>query len=316
MVQTSDITAAAEALNAGKLVAFPTETVYGLGGDARSDSAVAAIYAAKGRPQFNPLIMHVATLDAAQRLGVFNASAKLLAESFWPGPLTLVVPKQADCQVSLLASAGLDSIAIRVPAHPATRELLAAFGGPIAGPSANLSGRLSPTTADHVREQLGDKVAAIVDGGPTKVGVESTIVSCLTEPPSLLRTGGAAREEIEAVLGQRLGGAEMDDGKPLSPGQLQHHYAPNAAMRLGVLKAEAGEALLAFGPEAPEHDGPLLNLSPSGDLVEAAANLFAYLHRLDRQAARIAVMPVPETGLGEAINDRLRRAAAPRTLDV
>lgn len=316
MVHSSDITAAAGALKAGKLVAFPTETVYGLGGDARSDAAVAAIYAAKGRPQFNPLIIHVESLEAAERLGVFNNSARVLAERFWPGPLTLVVPKQADCPVSLLASAGLDSIALRVPAHPASRELLAAFGGPVAGPSANLSGRLSPTTAGHVREQLGDKVAAIVDGGPTKVGLESTIVSCLTDPPSLLRAGGAAREEIEAVLGLRLAGAVMEDGKPLSPGQLQHHYAPNAKLRLGAESVEAGEALLAFGPHVPDHQGVMLNLSPAGDLVEAAANLFAYLHELDSQADRIAVMRVPETGLGEAINDRLRRAAAPRTLDV
>lgn len=316
MPQASDIAAAAKALMAGKLVAFPTETVYGLGGDACSDHAVAAIFAAKGRPQFNPLIMHVASLEEAQRFGDFGPRALELAEAFWPGPLTLVVPKKADCGVSLLATAGLDSIALRVPAHALARELLAAFGGPVAAPSANLSGRLSPTRAGHVREQLGDKVAAILDGGPTEVGLESTIVSCLTEPPSLLRAGGVARGDIEAALGLALAGGEMEDGKPLSPGQLQHHYSPDASLRLNVETPDDGEALLAFGPDVPAHSGLMLNLSPTGDLVEAAANLFAHLHALDAEAARIAVAPVPEEGLGEAINDRLRRAAAPRALDV
>lgn len=316
MVQTSDISAAVKALKAGELAAFPTETVYGLGGDACSDTAVAAIFAAKGRPQFNPLIMHVESLGRAQSYGVFEDRALQLAKHFWPGPLTLVVPKQPDCAVSLLATAGLDSIALRVPAHPAARQLLAAFGGPVAAPSANLSGRLSPTQAGHVREQLGGKVAAIVDGGPTSVGLESTIVSTLTDPPSLLRAGGAAREDIEAALGLKLAGGEMEDGRPLSPGQLQHHYAPEAALRLNANAPEEGEALLAFGPDVPAHGGLILNLSPSGDLVEAAANLFAHLHELDAKAQAIAAMPVPEVGLGEAINDRLRRAAAPRTLDV
>lgn len=314
MVQTSDILAAAEALKAGELVAFPTETVYGLGGDACSDMAVAAIFAAKGRPQFNPLIMHVESLEKARSFGVFTARALELAERFWPGPLTLVVPKTADCAVSLLATAGLDSVAVRVPAHAEARQLLAAFGGPVAAPSANLSGRLSPTQADHVRDQLGSKVSVIVDGGPTSVGLESTIVSCLTEPPSLLRAGGLARGDIEAALGISLSGGEMEDGKPLSPGQLQHHYAPEAMLRLGAETVEDGEALLAFGPNLPAHKGLMFNLSPSGDLVEAAANLFAHLHELDAKAERIAAMPVPEHGLGEAINDRLRRAAAPRAL--
>ncbi len=316
MAQATEIKAAVQALKSGRLVAFPTETVYGLGGDACSDHAVAAIFAAKGRPQFNPLIMHVESLAQAERYGVFGQRALQLAEAFWPGPLTLVVPRQADCGVSLLATAGLDSIALRVPAHPLARELLAAFGGPVAAPSANLSGRLSPTQADHVREQLGSKVAVLLDGGPTEVGLESTIVSCLADPPSLLRAGGVARGEIEAALGLRLAGGEMEDGKPLSPGQLQHHYAPAAALRLNAETPVEDEALLAFGPNVPAHDGLVLNLSPSGDLVEAAANLFAHLHELDARAERIAVSPVPEEGLGEAINDRLRRAAAPRTLDV
>ncbi|MEM8645887.1 MAG: L-threonylcarbamoyladenylate synthase [Pseudomonadota bacterium] len=316
MGQTPDIADAVAALNAGKLAAFPTETVYGLGADACSDTAVAAIYAAKGRPQFNPLIMHVAGLQEARRYGTFSEMALKLAEAFWPGPLTLVVPKSADCPVSLLATAGLDSIALRVPTHPMGRALLTAFGGPVAAPSANLSGRLSPTHASHVREQLGDKVAEIVDGGPTEVGLESTIVSCLTDPPSHLRAGGVAREEIEQALGLKLAGGEMEDGKPISPGQLQHHYAPKATLRLHAERAEPGEALLALGPDVPAHEGAVLNLSPSGDLQEAAANLFAFLHELDARAGRIAVMPVPETGLGEAINDRLHRAAAPRTLDV
>lgn len=316
MGQTPDISAAAEALKAGQLVAFPTETVYGLGADACSDTAVAAIFTAKGRPQFNPLIMHVGSLEEARRLGTFSTAAQKLAEAFWPGPLTLVVPRGTDCPVSLLATAGLDSIALRVPAHPVGRALLSAFGGPVAAPSANLSGRLSPTHADHVRDQLGDKVAVIVEGGPTEVGLESTIVSCLTDPPSHLRAGGVAREEIEQALGVALAGGEMEDGKPLSPGQLEHHYAPRAALRLNAQRAEPGEALLAFGPTVLSQNGLVLNLSPSGDLQEAAANLFAYLHELDAKSDRIAAMPVPETGLGEAINDRLRRAAAPRTLDV
>ncbi len=317
MGHSQDIQATAQALKDGHLAAFPTETVYGLGGDACSDAAVAAIFAAKGRPQFNPLIMHVESLAVAQKFGVFNARALDLAHRFWPGPLTLVVPKVQECAVSLLATAGLNSIAIRVPAHELARELLAAFGGPVAGPSANLSGRLSPTQAEHVRDQLGDKVAAIVDGGPTQVGLESTIVSCLTDPPGLLRAGGVAREDIEAALGVDLAGSEMDDeGKPLSPGQLQHHYAPNAALRLNAQTVQPDEALLAFGSEVPAHEGLMANLSPSGDLAEAAANLFAHLHLLDAKAKRIAAMPVPEVGLGEAINDRLRRAAAPRTLGV
>ena len=316
MGQTPDIVTAAEALKAGRLVAFPTETVYGLGADACSDTAVAAIFAAKGRPEFNPLIMHVGSLEEARRFGTFSPTALKLAEAFWPGPLTLVVARSPDCPVSLLATAGLDSIALRVPAHPIGRALLSAFGGPVAAPSANLSGRLSPTLADHVRDQLGDKVAVIVEGGPTDVGLESTIVSCLTDPPSHLRAGGVAREEIEQALGAALAGGEMEDGKPISPGQLQHHYAPRAALRLNAESAEPGEAVLAFGPNVPAHDGLVLNLSPRGDLQEAAANLFAYLHELDASADRIAAMPVPDTGLGEAINDRLRRAAAPRTLDV
>ncbi len=316
MALDDDIASAVAALKAEQLAAFPTETVYGLGGDATSDRAVAEIFAVKGRPQINPLIVHVVSLEEAKNLGEFGAAATLLAEHFWPGPLTLVVPKVESCEISLLASAGLGSIGIRIPAHPIGQKLLQVFGKPVAAPSANLSGRLSPSTAEHVRDQLAGKISTIVDGGETQVGLESTIVSCLTDPPALLRPGGLSREDIEAVLGGPLQSNTDDEGRPLSPGQLQHHYAPGANVRLETDKVGPGEALLAFGPAVPENTGPMLNLSPSGDVVEAAANLFAYLHELDRQADRIAVMPIPAHGLGEAINDRLRRAAAPRSLDV
>ncbi|MEM7428005.1 MAG: L-threonylcarbamoyladenylate synthase [Pseudomonadota bacterium] len=315
MTHDPQIARAVAALSAGELVAFPTETVYGLGGDATSDDAVARIFAAKGRPEINPLIVHVADFAAARRLGSFNAGAERLASRFWPGPLTLVVPKAPDCSVSLLATAGLDSIGIRVPAHPRAFSLLRAFGKPVAAPSANVSGRLSPTRAEHVARQLSGAVAEIVDEGPTEVGLESTIVSCLTDPPALLRPGGLGRTEIEAVLSTPLQDGLDDQGRPLSPGQLHNHYAPDAAVRLNASSADEGEALLAFGPEVPVHDGPMRNLSPSGDVTEAAANLFGFLHDLDAEAGRIAVMPVPNGGLGEAINDRLRKAAAPRPLD-
>lgn len=312
-VTEEDIDRAAAALKRGELVAFPTETVYGLGADATSDTAVAAIFAAKKRPRFNPLIVHVASLEAAMALGRFDGDALALARAFWPGPLSLVVPRNAGCAASLLVSAGLDTIALRVPAHPVAQALIAASGLPIAAPSANVSGRISPTTAAHVRESLGDAVAVILDSGPTSVGLESTVVACLGGPPRLLRPGGVDRTHLETVLNRRLESPEGDPERPASPGQLESHYAPAAGVRLEARTVAPGEALLAFGPKPPPHDGPMRNLSPSGDLNEAAANLFRFLHELDTErVGTIAVMPIPRDGLGEAINDRLRRAAAPR----
>jgi L-threonylcarbamoyladenylate synthase len=307
------IQAAGASLRAGELVAFPTETVYGLGADATNGRAVAAIFAAKGRPRFNPLIAHVTDAEAALSVARFSDDARRLAEAFWPGPLTLVLPKADGCPVSELATAGLDSIAVRVPAHPVARDLLKAFGGPVVAPSANQSGHLSPTTAEHVRADLDGRVDLILDGGATNVGIESTIVSCL-EMPTLLRPGGLPREDIERALGHALLDLEqpMSDEAPLAPGMLASHYAPRTPLRLSARDVRASEALLAFGPNAPPalHT---LNLSASGDLVEAAANLFSHLRTLDASGAHIiAVMRIPNEGLGEAINDRLARAAAPR----
>ena len=302
------ISAAAACLAAGGLVAFPTETVYGLGADARNGEAVARLYAAKGRPAFNPLIAHVGSLEAARRLGRFDAAAEKLAGAFWPGPLTLVLPKQPNCGVADLALAGLDSVAVRVPAHPVARALLAAFDGPVVAPSANRSGHVSPTNAAHVLADLRGRIDMVIDAGPCPVGLESTIVACLDEP-TLLRPGGLAREDIERVLGRALVIAPTDDAAPIAPGMLSSHYAPKAKLRLDVETAEPGEALLGFGP-AP---AATLNLSPRGDLIEAAANLFSHLRTLDASGVqRIAVMKVPHEGLGEAINDRLKRAAAPK----
>jgi L-threonylcarbamoyladenylate synthase len=309
----------ARALAEGGLVAFPTETVYGLGADATNPAAIARLYQAKGRPSFNPLIAHVSDLRAATRIGRFDAQAIALAEAFWPGPLTLVLPKTRDCAVADLATAGLDSIAIRVPAHPVARDILRAFGGPVVAPSANLSGHVSPTTAAHVQSDLAGRIDLIVDGGAVEVGVESTIVGCFDEP-MLLRPGGVPRGEIERVLGRALvqppEDADGDTGQPLAPGMLASHYAPRTRVRLNAERIEPGEAVLAFGSIAvPGVDAAsaVLNLSAHGDLTEAAANLFGYLRALDAQGARaIAVMPVPHHGLGEAINDRLRRAAVGR----
>jgi L-threonylcarbamoyladenylate synthase len=309
MTAHTDIDAAAEALRAGQLVAFPTETVYGLGADATNDAAVARVYAAKGRPSFNPLIVHVPDPQAAFALGQFSAEAQRLALAFWPGPLSLVVPRRADCPVSLLASAGLSSIAIRVPSHPMALELLKAAGRPVVAPSANPSGKISPTTAEHVRRHLKDKVAIVLDGGRCKVGVESTVVSLLEGGPKLLRHGGIPRSEIEKALGHPVA-VESHSERPHAPGQLSSHYAPHAELRLNADAPREGEAYLGFGPLHAH--GPW-TLSATGDLVEAAANLFRLLHDIDATGvARIAVAPVPHHGLGEAINDRLQRAAAPR----
>jgi L-threonylcarbamoyladenylate synthase len=314
------IAAAAHCLAAGGLVAFPTETVYGLGADATDSGAVARLYAAKGRPSFNPLIAHVADAAAARVLARFDAAAERLA-AFWPGPLTLVLPKTPACPVADLATAGLDSIALRVPAHAVARDILGAFGGPVVAPSANRSGHVSPTTAAHVAADLAGQIDLIIDGGPTPVGVESTIVACLGDRPVVLRPGGLAREAIERVLGEPLADPPnaslqpADQGDPLAPGQLASHYAPKARLRLDAESVRPGEALLAFGPmrfPGAEQASTVLNLSSESDIIEAAANLFSHLRALDASgAAVIAVMPVPHEGLGEAINDRLRRAAAP-----
>jgi L-threonylcarbamoyladenylate synthase len=297
---------AARLIREGRLVAFATETVYGLGCDATNGNAVAAIFAAKDRPRFNPLICHVTGLAQAEVLAEIDERARALAERFWPGPLTLVVARRPSSPVSLLATAGLDSIAIRAPDHPVARALIEAAGVPIAAPSANRSGALSPTTAEHVAASLGECVSMILDGGPCRVGLESTIVALLGPEPVLLRPGGVPVEAIEALVGP-LGAP--GEGPVQAPGMLSRHYAPNRPVRLGAREKELpGEALLGFGPGSDDAD---LNLSPRGDLAEAAANLFAMLRALDRpDVPAIAVAPVPETGLGLAINDRLRRAAA------
>ena len=305
------IEAAACCLAAGGLVAFPTETVYGLGAAAGNGAAIARLYTAKGRPRFNPLIAHVADVTAARRCGRFDSAAEQLAAAFWPGPLTLVLSKQADCGVAHLALAGLDSVAVRVPAHPVALALLAAFKEPVVAPSANRSGHVSPTSAVHVLADLRGRIELVLDGGNCPIGVESTVVACVGAP-RLLRPGGLPRDEIERVIGRALDIAPTADEKPLAPGMLSSHYAPKARLRLNASEAEPGEALLAFGA-APASDALTLNLSPRGDLIEAATNLFSHLRALDASGAKtVAVMRVPRKGLGEAINDRLARAAAPR----
>jgi len=306
-VDDASLMRAVEILRAGGLVAFPTETVYGLGADAASPRAVARIYAAKGRPSFNPLIAHVADLSAARREARLGAPALRLAEAFWPGPLTLVAPAAPQGRVCELARAGLSSVALRIPSHPAALALLRAFGGPLAAPSANVSGHVSPVTAAHVAEDLAGRIDLILDGGRAQAGLESTIVSFLGETPALLRPGAIAREAIEAVLGTKLAEAQVGI---VAPGMTSAHYAPRARLRLDARTLEPGEAGLDFGG-ALAGEGMILDLSPSGDLIEAAANLFAYLRELDaRGATRVAVAPIPSHGLGEAIRDRLRRAAS------
>jgi L-threonylcarbamoyladenylate synthase len=301
-------------------VAFPTETVYGLGADAQNGEAVARLYAAKGRPAFNPLIAHVCDIGAARRLAVFDTIADRLADALWPGPLTLVLPKAAGCRVAELATAGLGTIAVRVPAHAVAQAILRAFGGPVVAPSANRSGHVSPTTAAHVLDDLAGRLDLVVDAGPAEVGLESTIVACLGGPPVLLRPGGVTREAIAAMLGMELLSSQAShDGAsaaPLAPGQSALHYAPRARLRLDAVYVRPGEALLAFGNALPpgfETAIATQNLSPSEDVIEAAANLFAHLRRLDASGADvIAVMPMPLDELGEAINDRLKRAAEPK----
>lgn len=309
---SESIATAGCALRAGKLVAFPTETVYGLGGNALDDHAVAAIYAAKNRPDFNPLIVHVPDLQAAAQFVHVSETASLLARHFWPGPLTLILPRLKDCKLSLLLSAGLDTVAIRIPHHPVAQALLIECGLPLAGPSANPSGRISPTRAEHVVDGLAGKIDYVLDGGPCQVGVESSVLDLTGAEPRLLRPGAVLAEQIAAILGKEVATVltAQDAGARSSPGQLSSHYAPTLPVRLNVTHAEPNEILLGFGPTAP---ATAQNLSPTGDLTEAAANLFAYLRAADQPGHHgIAIMPIPATGLGIAINDRLRRAAAPR----
>lgn len=308
VVRPAKLEAIAEAgrlLRVGQLVAFPTETVYGVGADATNDHAVAAVFAAKNRPRFNPLIVHVSGVEAAEAIAVFNERAMALARACWPGPLTLVLPRRPDSGLSLLVSAGLDSVAVRAPDHPVAQALLDAAGRPVAAPSANASGRVSPTTATHVAESLGGRIAMILDGGPCRVGLESTVVDLTADTPALLRPGGLPAETIEAIVGP------LDPpgaGPARSPGMQSRHYAPRLPLRLNAASPWPGEALLGFGPAAAR---ATLNLSASGNLEEAAANLFAMLRELDKSGrAGLAVSPIPDTGLGRAINDRLRRAAA------
>ena len=312
------IAEAAEILKAGGLVAMPTETVYGLAGLATSDAAVAAIYLAKGRPAFNPLIAHFADAASAAREAVLDVHALRLAEAFWPGPLTLVAPVSADCRVGLLARSGLDTLAMRVPRHAVAQALIRAVGAPLAAPSANRSGRVSPTRAEHVAEDLDGRIDLILDAGPCAFGVESTIVSCLGGPANLLRPGAVTAEDLERALGGPVGDAAPKSSTgPIAPGALASHYAPRAAVRLAARSVEADEAVLDFaGQLRSAAPADYADLSPKGDLNEAAANLFAFLRRLDSLGARvIAVAPIPRGGMGAAINDRLRRAAAPRPRD-
>lgn len=313
------LTQAAAKLRAGELVAFPTETVYGLGADATNDDAVAGIFAAKQRPSFNPLISHFPDRDAAAQHAVFDARADKLAGAFWPGALTLVLPKRDDSTVSHLTTAGLPSIAVRVPAHDMARALLRAVGRPIAAPSANRSGRISPTTAAHVAASLGNAIGMILDGGPCGVGLESTVIDLTTDQVVMLRPGGITRDQVAEVLGTDVVMAETDDNAPKSPGMLTSHYAPGLPVRLNAdapdQKKYGHEILLAFGDCVTKGFDKVLWLSKTGDDREAAANLFAKLHEADQpRFDGIAIAPIPDTGLGLAINDRMKRASAPRAL--
>lgn len=306
------VDAAADLLRRGRTVAFPTETVYGLGADASQAESVARIFEAKGRPRFNPLIAHLPDMDAVRREVVVDTRVEHLAAAFWPGPLTMVLPRRSEGSVADLAAAGLATLAVRIPRHAVAQRLLRAVGRPVVAPSANASGRLSPTTAGHVAQSLGAAVDLILDGGACRVGVESTILDLSGPRPVLLRPGGISAEQIAMALGVAVDTAESP-GKPKAPGQLESHYAPDRHVRLDARTVHPTEGLLAFGPVVPEGARMVRNLSAAGDLREAAANLFACLHALDRSdIAGIAVTPIPDNGLGAAINDRLRRAAAPR----
>ncbi|MDP9196655.1 MAG: L-threonylcarbamoyladenylate synthase [Pseudomonadota bacterium] len=315
MPTPENISFCAGTLREGQLVAFPTETVYGLGADATQDRAMAAIFEAKGRPSFNPLIVHVPDMESADALVTLDERAMALAEAFWPGPLTLVLPRRSSCSVSLLASAGLDTLAVRIPAHPVARRLLQETGRPIAAPSANRSGAVSPTTPLHVAESLAGRIPYILADGRASMGLESTVLDLSGPSLGLLRPGHILREQLEALIGPVSLPESSDTQAPRAPGQLASHYAPSIPVRLNATSVQAGEALLAFGPGlVPGHPVTHLNLSDQGDLNEAAANLFAMLRALDTpDHTAIAVTPIPDTGLGIAINDRLRRAAAPRS---
>ncbi|MFQ6017383.1 MAG: L-threonylcarbamoyladenylate synthase [Kiloniellaceae bacterium] len=318
-IRQPDAAAYAEAaaiLRAGGLVAFPTETVYGLAADATNDRAVAGIFEAKGRPRFNPLIVHFAGAEAAAREVVFGARARALAARFWPGPLSLVLERASGCRISLLCSAGLETLAVRVPDHAVGQELLRAADRPLAAPSANAAGALSPTTPAHVVESLRDKVPLVLDGGPCPLGIESTVLDLTGQTPVELRPGGVTADALEAVVGPlaRAGDAAAGTQAVRSPGLLASHYAPALPLRLEAVSVAPDEALIAFGPGPPPGAKVTINLSARGDVTEAAANLFAALHALDRPGLKaIAVVPIPEEGLGAALNDRLRRAAAPRS---
>ena len=314
VVSPEAIAGAAQRLREGGLVGFPTETVYGLGADAGNDRAVARIFEAKGRPRFNPLIIHVADLARAEEIVVFEDRARGLAARFWPGPLSIVLPRRAAAPVSLLAGAGLDTLAVRVPANQTALALIEAARVPVAAPSANPAGGVSPTRAEHVAAALGGAVDLILDGGPCAVGMESTVIDLTGDRPVLLRPGGITQEDLEAALGP-LATAAGAPATPRSPGRLASHYAPRLPLRIDAASVRADEALLSFGAHRLSGFAAESNLSPGGDLVEAAANLFAMLRALDRpDFTGIVAMPVPETGLGRAIMDRLRRAAAPRPL--
>ncbi len=315
-VNDNSIALACRLLRAGMLVAFPTETVYGLGADATNGQAVASIYEAKGRPSFNPLIIHVADVRALDPLIEWNPMAKVLASKFWPGPLTLVLKRKRSSPISLLASAGLETLAVRIPSHPDALKLLRDVGLPIAAPSANASGKLSPTTAQHVAESLGENVHLILEAGRSAIGLESTVVNLAAETPILLRPGAVTQEQLQEALGRDVAvGQPVSEQKPDSPGLSTSHYAPVLPVRLNASKPAAHEAFLGFGPGMPEEGAAHLNLSEAGNLNEAASNLFAMLRALDKpDYVCIAVAPIPETGLGIAINDRLRRAAADRDL--
>lgn len=317
ILPANDVTIAnaAAILRAGGLVAFPTETVYGLGADARDDAAVTRIFAAKDRPSFNPLIVHVSDLSAAADLVQVNEMAVALADAFWPGPLSIVLPLRPDGGLSLLVSAGLDTVALRAPAHPLARALLSAFGGPIAAPSANAAGTISPTTADHVAASLGDRPDLILDGGASSVGLESTVLDLSGDRPAVLRHGTVTLEQLRERVGTVEDASTPEPGRaPRSPGQIARHYAPSIPVRLNATVADANEAVIDFGPSPVPGGATRQNLSPSGNLAEAAANLFAALHALDDpRHAGIAVASIPEDGLGRAINDRLRRAVEAHT---
>jgi L-threonylcarbamoyladenylate synthase len=313
--ENPSIREAAEALRAGQLVVFPTETVYGLGGDARDDKAVAAIFEAKGRPAFNPLIVHFPDADSLSSVAEVNSMAQSLAAAFMPGPLTLILPRKKDAQLSWLVSAGTETVGVRVPSHPIAHALLKAARIPVAAPSANPSGRLSATSPLHVMESLGEQVDIVLGAGRTSIGIESTVLDLTSSIPTLLRPGAVTREQIEHVIGKIKSAEGGSEAQPKSPGRLESHYAPRARLRMNAKNVEADEAFLAFGPDFGLKGGKKrLNLSERGDLHEAASNLFAYLRELDQPGIScIAVMTIPETGLGVAINDRLRRAAAPRS---